>query len=670
MLLALAVMAYVKKQRMFRAFLIWAAFAWCALYRLDLGFAFFAATLISLALWLWQSKNKIAAKQLFVSFAISAAAGLFLWTLLCVQQKVNPFLRLFEFLKLSASNPTWAYNHIGDKNKNLFVFGYLILPFLMALSVCFCAFSKRVEKSISEEQWILLLILGFSYFFNLPRGLVRHSLAENSITIVFWSAAIFLSAVSAMFSKKRNIFLPIFAFLIVLSNQFVNGNAFSTSPITESVLPQIHSNLEQSRAQKANRVIFESGMKEYCDSYKFVMDKLLEPNETYLDFMNRTFAYSAIGRESPVYVAQSPLMLSGEFTQKMFIKEIADRIETVPLAILPLKDTRAGASLDGIYNTYRYYKVSEFIFTHYRPLCKYGDFAVWALNERYDSFAEKLKSDSAEDNNLVETLLWNDGFSLHNCEVIKDFFDNSLTFCYTGKDPFFSNLHNFIDISEFIGTKVSISFDYETDTDDIMQLFYTTENNENYSEEKSEKVSISNSGNTTFSFPVTKYSKIRLDIPEKSTVKITAIRLFDGVIPIDVRYSNDFHSYNLNYLPFLWAEKDKKSAAKNSVLAELKQSGGIWNFSEKEIAKNDSGNYLLVKLENASAEDKTAVVQFGTVSPEGFASQFSFSCRALQGTHSYIFRISSDYRWYFENINAVKIDGEVSVLEAKILEGD
>ena len=609
MLLALAVMAYVKRQSLFRAFLIWAAFAWCALYRLNLGFAFFAATVVSLALWLWQSKNKIAAKQLFISLAISAFAGLLLWTLLCIQEKVNPVLRLFEFLKLSASNPTWAYNQIGDKNKNLFVVGYLLLPFLMALSVCFCAFSKKLQKSISAEHWILLLIFGFSYFFNMPRGLVRHSLAENSITIVFWSAAIFISAFLSAYIRKKNLFLPIFAFLIIFSNQFVNGGAFSASPIAESVLPQIHSNLEQSRAQKANRVIFEKKMQDWCDSYKFVMDKLLESNETYLDFMNRTFAYSAIGRENPVYVAQSPLMLSGEFTQKMFIKEIANRIETVPLAILPLNDSRASASLDGILNSYRYYKVSEFIFSHYRPLCKFGDFAVWARNERYDSFAEKLNFNSMEDNNLIEMLLWEEGFSLNNCEVIKDFLENSLTLRYTGKDPFLSNLHDFIDISEYVGAKVSISFEYETDTDGVMQLFYTLKKGEGYSEQNSAKQHISSTGTAAFSFPVSEYTHIRLDIPEKSTVKIKSIRLYD-VIPIDAGYSNDFHSYNLDYLPLLWAEKDKKTAAKNPVAADLKQNGGIWYFPETEIAK-DSGNYLLLKLENASRKDKNATVRLG-----------------------------------------------------------
>ena len=46
----------------------------------------------------------------------------------------------------------------------------------------------------------------------------------------------------------------------------------------------------------------------------------------------------------------------------------------------------------------------------------------------------------------------------------------------------------------------------------------------------------------------------------------------------------------------------------------------------------------------------------------------------LEGTHNYIFRVSSDYFWYTEDINAVKLwydNGQkIDNADIKILQGD
>ena len=676
MLLALAVIFYTKRPTLLRAILIWISFVWCALYRLDMGFSFFMATAFSLAIWCISSKNKFCAKQLLISFFAVAFFGLFLWCILCFLQNANPILRLFEFLKLAASNPTWAFRHIGNTGTNLFAFGYLIVPFITAIFLGICIFSKSLKKRIGVQHWILLLIFGFSYFFNLPRALVRHSLAENSITIVFWSASVFLSgAIAALLNKKR-IFLPLLSVFVILSIQFVNAGAFSASPIAENAASQILKNLNEERSSKKQRVIFESGMKNWCGTYKYVLDLILEDDETYLDFMNRTFAYSAIGRECPVYVTQSPLQLSGEFTQKMFIKEISDKIEKVPAAILPLNDSRASASLDGIYNSYRYYKVAEFIFTHYKPLCKYGDFAVWILNERYDSALKKISEFLNENEISLKTFLESDSYSLNNCAIVKN--ESSFTIQHTGKDPYFSNFGDFIDISAQKNGHIAISIDYKTDTAGTMQLFYTTEKNEGYSEQKSAKAEIAESGTATFSFPVTEHTHIRLDTPEKSTVTIFSIRASSGIEKIDSNYNPQFHSYNLQYLPVLWGEKDAKKAAKNKVLENLPFDVGYslidsyFLIDSAKIKKTQGGNYLLLSIVNQGAE-KGASFQLGTLSEsliDEFTPKYEFSFSALSGAHDYIFRISADYLWYFENINAVKFDGDFASVDIKLLEGD
>lgn len=677
-LLALAVAAYIKRNTICRAFLVWLSFVWCALYRLDLGFAFFAAAFVSLVIYVLKYKNKTALKQLVFSLLISALAGILLWTVLCLQQKANPVLRLIEFLKLSASNQTWAYPSIGDRNFNFFSWCYFFVPLFCAFSLVVLIFSNDIQKRISPQILILALIFGFSYFFNFQRGLVRHSLVENAKDIVLWSSSIFLALSLSIILKRKNLFFPILAAVILVNANFMNGRIFSKKSIAENVAPKIQENLATERAHKVQRVVFESGMKNYCEGYKQILDKLLNEKETFLDFKNATFIYSAIGRENPVYVAQSPLMLSGEFTQKMFIKEIADRIETVPIALLPLNWERASASLDGIMNNYRNYKVAEFIYTHYKPLATCSDFAIWAENNRYDEIKNKIsESEIRVDMNKILVF---ENFQTNSCQILKNYDDKSFTMKFTSSDPFVSNMHDFVDISSFVGKNVTLAFDYESDTDGMMQLFYTTESGESYSEQKSVRVNIKNFGTATFTFPVTENTRFRLDTPEKSSVKINSITASsDATLIKNLPYDLEFHSYNLAYLPGLWAEKDSKHAAKNKVAAELYYDDSaslafdngekIYSFDSAKIEKTQQGNYLLLKINNTENQ-RGVSISLGFSDGWNFEKTYDFNFELLPGEHEYIFRISSDYLWFFKNVNAIKVDSNFPELEGAILEAD
>ncbi|MCI8300590.1 MAG: hypothetical protein HFI69_09595 [Lachnospiraceae bacterium] len=134
------------------------------------------------------------------------------------------------------------------------------------------------------------------------------------------------------------------------------------------------------------RIKFDETLENRVKGYQAVIDALLEEDETFIDFISKTFIYSAIGRRNPVYVSQSPLQLSGEFTQEQFVKQV----EGIPIVLMPVdkeNDRYSDGSirmdyftkgLDGIANPVRYYKVAEYIYQNYVPLCVYeNDYAVW-----------------------------------------------------------------------------------------------------------------------------------------------------------------------------------------------------------------------------------------------------------------------------------------------------
>ena len=88
----------------------------------------------------------------------------------------------------------------------------------------------------------------------------------------------------------------------------------------------------------------------------------------------------------------------------------------------------------------------------------------------------------------------------------------------------------------------------------------------------------------------------------------------------------------------------------------------------------EKGNYLLVRIDNPHNTASRAELILGTCSDSGFDERCKYKFVVLEGIHNYIFRVSSDYFWYTEDINAVKLwydNGQkIDNADIKILQGD
>ncbi len=192
-LMCLTVMAFIRKNTYKRGVAFWLAFAWCTLYRLDLGFAFVLACVITLAWYVIFERNWKALKQITVSMAFVAGVTGAVWCVLCLIKGLNPITRLLEFLLLSASNQNWARAGIGTDTLSMYAWTYIFVPFTVVLCLLYTICSKKLRSNISQERWSLILILGFSFIYNYSRGLIRHSLLENQLTLIMWTAYIFFA---------------------------------------------------------------------------------------------------------------------------------------------------------------------------------------------------------------------------------------------------------------------------------------------------------------------------------------------------------------------------------------------------------------------------------------------------------------------------------------------
>lgn len=592
---------------------MWGAFVWCAIYRLDLGFAFGLALIFSMITYVLATKNWKVAKQLGISLAGWGVAGSLIWFVICIIKGINPINRLIEFLMINLSNQNWAYAEIGNAANTLFGWSYIVIPFLVTLALLYTTFSKTMRERIGMGKWILLLIMGWSYFGNFSRGLVRHSLAETETTIVIWSGYLFLAMFISAYKNEARCFLPSFMVLILCNTLFVQEGNFTSAAIAENAMNQptaiiesweptrfseeeyAEAKLAQDRLiahggtvdeetrlpdyymtyweqvkyknKKVQRVELDNDLFEYVKKYETVIGTLLKDDETFVDFINKTLIYSLLERENPVYISQSPLQLSGEFTQTEFIKEIAG----VPIVLMPIDADNywLSNSLDGITNLYRNYKVGEYIFQNYTPLCQYGnDYVVWCLNDRKKIYTEKIKTLRAQT----------------PVKLIDYGYDGPIA---------------------------------NTDA----------------------------AGNITYSF------------------------------------INALHNHTIGQLPRIWAEGDKKRAVENTVAAETSYVDGLFVFDPAAIEKKN-GNYCKIALsydgldnnglyENDD-EQLAAAVIMGNYVNGVFEEKCRYNLSLKEGRYNYLIRCSTDYYWYLNQINALRIqtDGKVYDVGVNILEGD
>lgn len=392
LLVCISVGHYVKKRGYGSALLIWISCALAVFSRLDVGTAFGIGAIFCLTAFLLKNKSLQSLKELGITFLGVIVGGLATWTVLCFVRHCSPIGRLREFIEVSLSNLNWGTGMLGDRYSFCFALAYLGIPIVCILMLLYFLSLRELEHK-HNPSYYMILILGIAYFANTQRGLVRHTLNEMAVKTVLFSGGLFIVTALYYLYKKEKVFVTAAAALLLVLAVMTNSYTYKEEAILDSLPRKVMkciggwSSDWQEITERRQRVQMPETAVETIASYNTLVDLLLEEDETWLDFVNLSFLYSALGRECPVYVAQSPGHLSGEYTQEAFIRQIEEEKERIPLAFLPAAGT---CDIDGISNICRYYKVSEYIFQTYRPLCRVQNTAVWCRKENYEELAGRL----------------------------------------------------------------------------------------------------------------------------------------------------------------------------------------------------------------------------------------------------------------------------------------
>lgn len=720
-LMLLSAMIYIRKNTYLRAVVFWLAFIWCIIYRLDLGFAFILACMIGFAFYIIFSRNLTALKQLVLTMIGSGVIGAGIWFVICIWKGINPVNRLIEFLMINLSNQNWAYSSIGDMSTTKFAFTYIIMPFAAVIILLYTICGKKIREKVGYERWTALIILGFSYFFNFSRGLVRHSLVENDLDMCLWSALMFITVFITFIKENKKLFLPTFAICILCCRFFQTESNFADNSIADTATAKIGNYTETwtldrfaeentpegqtpmtywAQLRTANetieRVAWNTDLIKTIQNYQVMIDALLDEDETFVDCINKTSIYPLLERENPVYVSQSPLQLSGQFTQEEFVKEMQE----VPIVLMPYdgNNDRASEFLDGVPNLYRYYKVFEYVYQNYVPLCTYENgYAIWCLPDRYDEMSSKIKNLAASGVDVKSELATADSLGRNSVDVVSNA-DGTISINFTGANPIISELQNLVDLSNYVDKNLTIAVDYKSDLIGDIQIYYTTDDGESYTEKKVVTYTMeSQEGTAYFKVPITRYSRIRFDTPEGSNVQILSFRIgatncqlanygYDGPYLADDGASYSYlpavHNYSLDRLPLIWAESDKENSVNNSIVSELSYSDGMYIYDLNSDDYDSEGNYLKANI-NYDGADKAgntdnddeyvgATLKVGKIVNGQFETKYYYSFTVKEGLHDYMFRISNDYYWYLDDTDAVMVEcgDQIQVYDMSVLEGD
>lgn len=696
LLVCFATIDFLKRVNKSSVFLLWTSWIFCALYRLDLGFAFIVGSAGTIILICFRRRELSPLKLLLLSGIPIFSLGILVWLLACFYECVDPILRLKEFIAISASNRNWAYGFVGNPQIMAYSWCYLIIPALVCCSLSWLIINNKIAKKDGRTGIIiLLLVLGFSYIANFTRGLVRHNLVEMAIPYITWTAYLYLAIFVSVAAKKRILVLPTLLFFFVVNGLLISNSAFSSPSLLQAYISNsfnltnswrknepngedFWSNLKKGR-HRVERIEINQQLLRTITEFDSFLKEYLRPDETYLDFMNKSFLYSATNRLNPVYVAQSPIHLSGEFSQEMYLKEIERKIDKVPFAIFSQDNGAIGTKLDGVDHVIRYYKIAEYIYQKFCPLLTFGNYAVWVQKKRYEEYRNKLQkgiiSDEGQDISTKDLVNHSECLNA-TCTI----FNENLLLVATNSDPQLDGIQKSFNLKKFLGRYITIDLEYDSSVDGDIQLFFTDGKATNFSEENSIRVRAAMRGSVIFNIPfkITESTKLRLDPPpnsnfliKKLTIKETPV--IGGLQPIGYGYdlSNPlFHDYRVGHLSQLWGEYDEKKAKWNKIIASLERQEGIYKIPLISDRDKQDGNYLLIEIdaEKTSPADG-ADVEFYNKDMEKL---YTFKFTIKEGFRSYLFRISSDYYWYASQPVFLKIKSPVKIKVDKVnlLQGD
>ena len=308
------------------------------------------------------------------------------------------------------SSSTWATAFFGNPSSFSFALVYFVFPITAIVILLFTIIKYIVHQRENEDLVATIIVFATAQILYISRTIVFHNLAVAGartgvlLNFVHWTVSIFalyiiVSKKEKDESKKLLVWISSYSIIVIVECVFImNFVPLSNTIVFEGALEvseSVRFSDNMSGIFGKERITYSAETIDFINQFNNVFNMLLKEDETFLDFSNITTLYMLTERERPFYVAQSPSLLTNEYSQECFLEELSEY--KVPLAIVGTTTQAYTAQMLDIPHNIRYYTIAEYIYRNYRPLVKTGDFAIWCEKEYYDEYKSKL-----EKNNFFE----------------------------------------------------------------------------------------------------------------------------------------------------------------------------------------------------------------------------------------------------------------------------
>lgn len=353
-------------------------------WRLDVGVSVLYALVVFLPVILIKEKHGPLFKNLLKSFV---------WVLFGLGLTVLIFGLIFNFnylktnfldaLNYIAGSQAHGYAVIADETSNGFFLMYLFMPFIAVLAVVFGVrqyFRSEENYAGRYAPGLAAVFLLLIYLVNMPRGLVRHGLAEGHdtfLTATFYIGMSLMVWVLVKGKLKASAFEVCFSFgllAVVLFKVYPwpNHHQVAHSALVKSTLADL--DFEFHENNETQRFHDQKPPNPFPELTTF-LDNELWPNQTFYDFSNTPMMYYHLQRPVPSFFCQP---LQNTITDWQQLNQLKKWNETlIPVVVYASCPRTWFDATDGVPNALRQYLLAEKIYRDYRPFGVFDGKSVW-----------------------------------------------------------------------------------------------------------------------------------------------------------------------------------------------------------------------------------------------------------------------------------------------------
>ena len=556
------------------------------------------------------------------------------------------FHRFSEILGYISSFQSYGIKELSINKDFKYYSLYFIMPVAVLLSAAY-AFIRLVrnheEKKYVTQISLLILFLSVFYFANFQRGLVRHTLAE------YWDTALssygfFILSISIFLNERfhKNSTIKFFAFITLASLLIINYK-FSS--------PDLRQNNTYFKAkQQASQALFLSPLNgkinrspeapDVAERYN-ELDAFLRENfsdtSTFLDFSNTPMLYHYLHRITPNYFCQIPHTAHNEQMQEDLLEGLSNY--DIPVVVFSNVPMNFWDFLDGIPNTLRHYRISEYIYKNYKPYGILDMHSVWIKKD--------IDLKISEPSEIV---------NIKNLDVVKvegAGITDSIILASTSETP--------VKIKNILAAPLALkeSMHYylhlkmQSGSAGVLSALVTFGNQQG-NETRKVDLRLNSGDSEPFIIldrkPGEEYiQNIDILLPSNSTYSVSSITLNECETIPDL-YSKQFQEHTLKLIPYVWGNYDVLSKQSNteSSIKVLDQKYSLQANRETRllippVADVSSGNYIHIKAKAEGEAPAEVVLNYGLGNLRAGAYTFTILPEEYK---NYKIRISTQYNWY------------------------